>query len=629
MNTLQKHRGPDDEGFVCINTLNHVTECFSSNDSTPSIRNRYTDISLANFEKYNLLFGHRRLTIIDLSDKGHQPMSDSHKKIWITYNGEIYNYIELREELKGYGYVFQTQTDTEVIINSYLCWGEECLNHFNGMWSFALWDGHVNKLFLARDRFGVKPLYYIVTESCFAFSSEIKPLMSLYPGSFELDEMKIPFFIIYGNRLNNNDTYIKNIHRVRPSHYLIYKEQSVTLKKYYEIRVRPNVGKTENELSNELIDLLSDSVKLRFRSDVPVGTCLSGGLDSSGIVSLSSKQQIRRLNTFSAVWKEKECDESKYIDIVNREFECIENKVEPTPYEFEQIFNQICYHQEIPTEGPGLYPQWYVMKKAKGVVKVLLDGQGGDEVFGGYFGRHTYLLSLIKDKNLGTLFSHLYLLFPFLNKNGIHKLLALIFPVSYHKYVLGLMGKRYRILNKNILNELKKTDLNYDIKPKKKFKNYLNNLSYHFVTNITIPNLLHYEDRSSMAHSIESRVPFLDYRLVDLGLNLPPNCLLKGDISRPLYRNTLKSFLPEEITKRKDKLGFPTPFIKWTRNTLKPYINDILISDNFQLYKFLDKKEIIQNLKLHYEGKLDYSWELWRILSLNIFLNLSKDLVHD
>jgi len=628
MNEFLKHRGPDDEGYVCINTHNQDVQSYSSSNSIEAIKKMYPDISMADLNKFDLIFGHRRLAIIDLSERGHQPMSAINEKIWITYNGEIYNYIELKEELRKYGYRFCTQTDTEVIIYSYLHWGEECFSHFNGMWAFALWDSRTNKLILARDRFGVKPLYYVSTNSYFAFSSELKPLISLNPRSFEINDIRIPYFVIYGNRLNNEDTYIKNIFRVRASHYLVYKDSSISIKRYYDIKVRQQVSKTELILKNEIIELLTDSVKLRFRSDVPVGTCLSGGLDSSGIVSLSTKLNVKGLNTFSAVWQDKECDESTFIDTVNNEFKCIGNKIEPSVNEFESVFNDLCYYQELPTEGPGLYPQWYVMKKAKGIVKVLLDGQGGDEVFGGYYNTTTYLLSLIKDKFLGRFLSDLYLIQPYLNKNGIHMFLSLIFPISYSKYIRGLISQKYKILNKDTLNKIKKADLNYDIEPTKKFKNYLNNLSYHYIFNITMPNLLHYEDRSSMAHSIESRVPFLDYRLVELGLNLPAQHILNKDVSRPLYRKALENYLPSKILNRKDKLGFPTPFAKWSRKALKPYIHDTLLSNNSKLYSFLNKERVIQNLKLHNEGKLDYSWEIWRLLSLNAFLNLDKYLLH-
>ena len=292
----------------------------------------------------------------------------------------------------------ELQRDTEVIINAYLYWGTDCLNRFNGMWAFALWDSTNGFLFLARDRFGIKPLYYTYEPDCFSFSSEIKPLIALLGSRAEVNTGKIPFFILYGNRLSGNDTYIKQVSSLPASHYLILKNGKPKIYRYYNIPIEKKQSENEIELQNKIIELLKDSIKLRFRSDVPVGTCLSGGFDSSSIVSLSNNLIHNGLQTFSAVWKEKECDESKYIDLVNSSFNCIPNKVIPGAENFETVFSRISYHQEIPTEGPGLYPQWFVMEKAKGTVKVLLDGQGGDEVFGGYFSLGSYLRGLIKGR---------------------------------------------------------------------------------------------------------------------------------------------------------------------------------------------------------------------------------------
>src|SRR4030095_7044822 len=420
MNNLLKHRGPDDEGFVLINPRNNEYMQFSGDDSVPEIKAKYPHISTARSENYDVVLAQRRLAIIDLTESGHARMSSTDGKIWITYNGEIYNYIELREELRSNGFVFKTESDTEVIINSYLHWGIECLNKFNGMWAFAIWDGYKNQLLLSRDRFGIKPLYYSHHQYHFAFSSEIKPLISLSGASPEIDKEKIPYFIIYGNRLNSCTTYIKNIYSLPASHYLVFKNNNPIILRYYDVRAGLNQFDTEEELKDKIVDTLSDSIKLRFRSDVPVGTCLSGGFDSSSIVSLSSSMKLNKLSTFSAVWDDKDCDESKYIDLVNTEYGCTPNKVTPKAEDFEKVFDKLNYFQEIPTEGPGLYPQWYVMQRAKGNVKVLLDGQGGDEVFGGYFLMGTYLRGILRDRKILGLFSEFNNFLQFLNKQGLH-----------------------------------------------------------------------------------------------------------------------------------------------------------------------------------------------------------------
>jgi asparagine synthase (glutamine-hydrolysing) len=626
LNTLLKHRGPDDEGFALFNSSSGDFLQCSGDDSIAQIKQKHPHINRTNPENFDVILAQRRLAIIDLSENGHGPMADSTGKVWITFNGEIYNYIELRDELKSSGYTFRTQSDTEVILNAYLCWGAECLNKFNGMWGFAIWDSRKNELFIARDRFGVKPVYYLHTENCFAFSSEIKPLIALLGKSPGINTEKIPFFIIYGNRLNTKETYINKISSLQASYYMIYKGGQLQTKRYYDIQADKNLAHNEEELKSKIIDILSDSIKLRFRSDVPVGTCLSGGFDSSSIVSLSSRLNQTGLQTFSAVWNEKECDESQYIDIVNARFGCTPHKVTPKADEFEDVFTKMNYYQEIPTEGPGLYPQWYVMNKAKGSVKVLLDGQGGDEVFGGYFLMGAYLRGIIRDKKVFRLISEFKSYTEFLNKNGIHSFASWLFPRQYVRLTRTRLSEKMNIINKPLLKQIPKDSLMLDIEPPKKFSSYINNLSYHFLVNFTIPTLLHYEDRSSMAHSIESRVPFLDYRLVELGINLPANHLTHKGVSRPLFRKALTPFLPDEIVNRKDKLGYPAPFAKWTRTVLKDYVRENLENKQLRIYDYIDSVKVSQNLESHFSGIKDYSWEIWRLLSLENFLRLYSEL---
>lgn len=621
-NDLIKHRGPDDEGYVFINTSSSAVNQFSGKDSPEEIRKKFPLLAFNVNSSEEVILAHRRLSIIDLSANGHCPMTDPGGNIWLTYNGEIYNYIELREELKTAGYRFRTTSDTEVIINSYLHWGTECLNKFNGMWAFAIWDNRKKRLLLARDRFGVKPLYYSNEKDYFAFSSELKPLAAYKNFNIDVNKKKIPFYLIYGNRLNSNDTYLKGIYSLPASHYLVYEQGRTELVQYYDIVKNSRNGMNEAELTRSIVELLEDSIKLRFRSDVPVGTCLSGGFDSSSIVSLASDAGENNIETFSAVWNEKDCDESYYIDIVNKRFRCSANKVIPQESEFAEVFQKLCYYQEIPTEGPGLYPQWYVMQKAKEKVKVLLDGQGGDEVFGGYFQMGAYLRGVLRDKNLFRIASESANFMKFFNKNGLHSFTSWLFPRQYGYMTRSKLSARFSIINSSLLNEMERNALYFDVEPPKKMGSYLGSLSYHFIRNMTIPALLHYEDRSSMAHSIESRVPFLDYRLVELGINLRSKYLSYKGISRPLYRKALKPYLPEEVVNRKDKLGFPVPFAEWTHRSLKNLINDELSGSESPMFDFVDRKSLTNNLDAHFNKTRDYSWEIWRLLSLNNFLKL-------
>jgi asparagine synthase (glutamine-hydrolysing) len=622
MNNLLKHRGPDDEGYVLMNSSTKKSSQYSGDDSIPSIKAKHSHIANSNYANADIALGHRRLSIIDLSENGHGPMSSADEKIWITYNGEIYNYVELREELKAEGFLFRTSTDTEVIINAYLCWGTQCLNRLNGMWAFALWDYTKGLMFLARDRFGVKPLYYTHSNGLFAFSSEIKPLLKISLHSSEFNLNKIPFYIVYGNRLNSNNTYVKGVYSLQASHFMVFKNDKIDIRRYYVIPSKRTHAKDKSVLKEELVTLLQDSIKLRFRSDVPVGTCLSGGFDSSSIVSLSQKLKIQELSTFSAVWDEAECDESEYIDIVNKSFGCVPNKIVPRASEFESIFKELNYHQEIPSEGPGLYPQWFVMKEAKGKVKVLLDGQGGDEVFGGYFQMGTYLRSLVKDRRILEILAEIGKYWSFLNEKGMHSFFSWIFPEYYSKITRSSLSRKSKILNKDFLQEVSDTKIELDFAPPDKFDDFAQNLSYHYLCNVTIPALLHYEDRSSMAHSIESRVPFLDYRIVEFGLNLDSKYLSDKGVSRPLFREALEPYLPKDIANRKDKLGFPVPFNKWTKTILKDFVNDSILSHNSRINDFVNVNELKRNMKDHYAGRIDYSWEIWRLLSLEMILGL-------
>jgi asparagine synthase (glutamine-hydrolysing) len=624
MNFLVRHRGPDDEGFVCINSTSNHYKIYSGSDSIDIIKNSEPHINTAGFNNFNLILAHRRLSIIDLSENGHEPMTEESHKIWITYNGEIYNYIELREELKAFGHIFRTNTDTEVIIKAYLQWGTDCFNKFNGMWAFALWDGINKQLLLSRDRFGIKPLYYIIKKGLFAFSSELKPLAYLLGDKVEINELKIPQFIIYGNRVNVENTYLKNIFSLLPSHYIIYKNGEIKTKKYYDIQ-RNILNIPEESLKSRMDDLFTESIKLRFRSDVKVGTCLSGGFDSSSIVAYSNKFLTQPLETFSAVWDDKKSDESQYIDLINTRFGCIENKIKPKSERFEKIFKDIHYYQEIPTEGPGLYPQWHVMKVAEKKAKVLLNGQGGDEVFGGYFSTGTLLRSLIKDKSFIKIIKNLGNYAEFFKQNSMHSFINWIFPKTYRYFVQKNFSAQFKIFNNDFIKDYKVRTYENSLEPVRNLGNYVNSMSYHFITSVTIPALLHYEDRASMAHSIESRVPFLDYRLVEFGLNLKPEYLIKKGISRPLFRSVVEEHLPEEITKRKDKLGYPTPFSEWIKSGLKEYVMCVLGSGNSDLYEYIDKDKVINNiLKKHMSGETDYGWEIWRLLSLDEFIHLFK-----
>lgn len=366
INDLIYHRGPDDEGFY--------------------------------FGK-NFAFGHRRLSILDLSSDGHQPMTYLDKYV-ITYNGEVYNYLEIKEELQKDGYTFCSHTDTEVILASYDKWGENCVNRFNGMWAFAIYDKEKNIIFCSRDRFGVKPFYYTEIDNNFVFGSEIKQLLEFYEDRY-VNKKVLMNYLVIGYENYNNETFFENIFKLQQSHNLIYNLTDHTYfeKRYYDIKNEIlNINENESiELYNEK---LFQSVKLRLRSDVKVGTCLSGGLDSSSIAGIASilnkKVTDEKFVAIHAKSTEKKSDESNYAKKVAEHCNLELNIIEPSKRDFVEVLDEVIYTQEEPFRSPSIIMQYFVMKKAKDIgCTVLLDGQGGDETLLGYERYYpAYLLDL-------------------------------------------------------------------------------------------------------------------------------------------------------------------------------------------------------------------------------------------
>ncbi|MBK8549838.1 MAG: asparagine synthase (glutamine-hydrolyzing) [Ignavibacteria bacterium] len=401
-----KHRGPDDEGYAVFNTYKKTYE--EKYGDTSAIK-KGTHILSQSSGVFNLALGFRRLSILDLSVNGHQPFFNNEKNICIIFNGEVYNYIEIREELISKGYSFHTGTDTEVIMNSYIEWGEDCLSRFNGMWGMALYDMRKNVLFCTRDRFGVKPFYYYKDDKRFVFASELKAIIEYFKSdsSFkkEANEEIVYDYLIHSFADHTENTFIKNIKHLPPSHFLKIHNREFSLKKYFSIEINKEMGKYDakkfERLSNEFSELMFDSVKLRLRSDVAIGTCLSGGLDSSTIVSIINKfltgdrnvnrQQIGdKQKTFSAVYDDASIDERNFIEEIVRATNCDSHYVFPDKKDLDKsIFakdvDDFIYQLDEPIVSTSPFALYNVMRLAgQNKVTVLLDGQGGDETLGGY-----------------------------------------------------------------------------------------------------------------------------------------------------------------------------------------------------------------------------------------------------
>jgi asparagine synthase (glutamine-hydrolysing) len=588
MMRIMKHRGPDDEGIFLENTVG---------------------------------LGFVRLSILDLSLDGHQPMYSYDKKYVIIFNGEIFNYIELREELIEFGYSFVTQTDTEVLLKGYIHWGEDCLNHFNGMWAFTIYDREKNTTFIARDRFGIKPFYYLKTKEYFAFCSEIPPLLSLIDKKPTPDYQTIFDFLTFSRTDQTENTFFSQIKKLQHGCSLTIGDQHAaiddqysTIKEWYNLR--EHVSKANGFRNpDEYKDLLCSALELHLRSDVPVGVCLSGGLDSSSIVSLYLQDKNTSLNTFSAVYGKGQTGDE--MDFINEFRSSLINMYFTNPTS-ENLANDLVkfvklHGEPIPSTSP--YAQFKVMELAQGKVVVTLDGQGADEELAGYhyfFG--FYFKDLLTHGRLGKLGIEIYY---YLKKHqsmmGIKSFLFFMLPKRLCTY-LNVNAKGYLI--KDFVAKFK--DSNSVAGNLYGSKNLSEALLDHF--EYKLEHLLKWEDRNSMWFSLESRVPFLDYRLVEKTLATSGDLKIKGGMTKSILREAMKGILPEKIRLRRDKIGFETPQKEWFRTpTWQSIIEEILFSQSFKNRNILNPEIVLKKFKKHLEGKINCASEIWKWIHLELW----------
>ena len=507
----------------------------------------------------NVGLGHRRLAIIDLSEDGAQPMRDTRYPIWITYNGEIYNYLELRAELEALGFVFRTASDTEVLLAAYVCWGEKCLERFNGMWSFAIHDERDNTLFCARDRFGVKPFYYIDTPREFAFGSEIRQLLPLIERRIADDDL-VSEFLVCGLTDHTNRTFFEGVEKLAPGHMLRVDVSTgqFEIERYYSLVSRPT-DLDDRKTPNLVRDLLDDATRLRLRSDVRVGTCLSGGLDSSTVATLAAKRYSVNSNeaffAITAVSQQASNNEEKYAAEVATKSGLNWLRTEPTYEEFASTAETLLDVQEEPFAGPSIMMQYEVMKTARsnGVI-VLLDGQGGDETLLGY---HRYYAAWLLDHLCREGIRGFVAAFRAAMRAGVspRRLLMYLFGASS----AGIRATFYRWR----YNFLKRPDLPESLRRFARKTRDAQAMQVLEITETNLPMLLRFEDKNSMRFGIETRLPFLDYRFVEFALGLPTRVKLnKGWTKWPL-RAAAQDLLPATICWRKDKIGFAAPDQLW------------------------------------------------------------------
>lgn len=632
MNSLVRHRGPDDEGYVLFSGSDVLqAKIFSGNDTPAAVFS--TDLSYCPKQNTSpdyanesrIALGHRRLSIVDLSPAGHQPMSYQNGRFWIVYNGEIYNWKELRSELELFGHTFASHSDTEVILASYAQWGKECLHRFNGMWAFVIFDTQEQILFAARDRFGIKPLYYWFSpDGILALASEIKQFTILPGWSPILNHARAYDFLTQGLMDHTNETLFSDVFQLRGGQSfevaISQIQKDLPVYQWYTLNFSGFPGSFE-DATKEFQNLFIDSVKKHLRADVSVGSCLSGGLDSSSIVCVANdlltsegKREVQR--TFSAVSDIRQYDESEFIEeiVKNRKIESY-NTLPTLDYLFD-ILDDIIWYQDEPFGSTSIFAQWLVFDlAAQNDVKVMLDGQGADEQLMGYHnffpyhhaelfaGRHwiklTEEMRAVKEQ------------FGYGYKRSITGIVNVILPAPLKKIVqMSLKDTPFRPkwLNYERLNT--NGDIQY---PDHGSIPLTSKLSYRQLFFTSLPLLLHWEDRDSMAHSVESRVPFLDYHLVEFVYNLPSEYKIQRGCTKNVLRRSMKGIIPEKIRRRMDKIGFVTAEEEWIRNR-KPDLFRDQIRQAIEYSVGIINDEAQAKLERVIAGQDPFDFQIWRII---------------
>lgn len=608
--TIIKHRGPDDEGLLTW-APGEEPVIWAGADTAPATLAHFGYQQLSPGMGFRVGFGHRRLSILDLSPAGHQPMRHDAAGLVITFNGEVYNYLEIRAELQQLGHTFHTSSDTEVILHAWQQWGAQCLHRFNGMFAFVLLDYRNRKLYAVRDRFGVKPLYYYEGADALYLASEIKQIRTAPAYQLQLNEQAARAYLATGAVDQTDATFDTAIRYLPQGHYLemgLDANNTYTIHKWYELKPQKWTG-SYLEAAVRLRELLTDAVNVRLRSDVPVGSCLSGGLDSSSIVCivadlLRQRGETAGQETVTACYQDARFDEWKFAEEVIKATNARSHRTFPS---FSNLFDEIgifIWHQDEPTGSTSQYSQWAVFKASHDAgLKVMVDGQGADEQLAGYGGNDISFYSGLLRKA---------------------KFFALYEEAAHYKKEHGRWPKGFLInaaklnigaaIGQDMAQWLKPpapTSL-YD-KPALSLQENLMRQLYQ----APLPALLRYEDRNSMAWSVESRTPFMDYRLLEFTMGLPERFVYKNGVRKDILRTAMQNVIPPAISGRRDKMGFVTPEELWLRgegrawfmkgidNSCQHFGNNIL--------DVAATKSYVNNMA---DGKQAFNFMPWRVLCL-------------
>jgi asparagine synthase (glutamine-hydrolysing) len=598
MNELLAHRGPDDEG------------AWEAPDGS---------VGLA----------HRRLSILDVSAEGHQPFVGSNGVV-IVHNGEVYNYLELRSELEG-GWRFRSRTDTEVILAAYERWGVDCVSHFRGMFSFAIWDGE--RLFCARDRLGIKPFYFATVGSDFRFGSEVKALVPFLP-EVETSPEALAEYLVFQYPISNR-TLFRHVTQLLPGHALVVERGQVRSWRYWDVSYDADYLHSERYFEERLRELVEDSIALHLRSDVPVGSYASGGVDSTLVALLASRTGATSGDLFHGKFSAyPDCDESQHAESVATRLDASLHQVDINPVDFADTIERVVYHLDYPVAGPGSFPQYMVSALAAEHVKVVLGGQGGDEIFGGY-ARYliAYFEQCIRAAIDGTYREGNFVVTAesIIPNLGVLREYKPLIEQFWARGLFAPLDERYfRLVDRSsdiadeidwalldrtrVFDEFREIFNNPDNVRKTAYFDKMT----HFDFKCLLPGLLQVEDRMSMAHGLESRVPFLDHPLIEFMATVPADVKFRDGQMKHFLKETFARDLPRPILERRDKMGFPVPLQQWTQGPkapLREFVNDVFRSSEARSRPFVDASRVIA----HLDEERPFGRKLWGLLTLELW----------
>ncbi len=631
-----RHRGPDDVGYIFGNTHTGDFAFYGGADTpeavwsarfphTPAAPLQPTSIAAS---VYHLGMANRRLSIVDLSPAGHQPLCNEDRTLWVVFNGELYNLPELRAELTARGHTFISHSDTELLLHAYETWGAECVTHFNGMWAFALWDIRRRQLLLARDRVGIKPLYFWRDAHRLAFASEIKSLLALDIPRRAHPQAVYDFLV--GNLSDHTPaTFFAGIETLPPAHTMtvdLLTGQTKTQRYWAVDLTRRAAFRSDDETTAAFRDLFEDAVRVHLLSDVPVGTCLSGGLDSSAVVCMIDRLLRQRgvqvvgmesrQKTFSARYHDSPHDEGRYIEAVAQACAVDARMVYPAPGDLARDWERVFYHLEEPFGSTSIFAQWNVFQLARASgVTVTLDGQGADELLAGYRGfPSAYFADLVAGGHLGRFWAEwrahtaLHGASP---RRELQNTLSGLLPAAWKTAL-----KRQRRPHPAWLAPALYDATQAAPEAASSGGTRLARALHTALTFSPLPSLLRFDDRNSMAHSIESRVPYLDYRLIEFCFALPPEQKIRAGTTKYILRQALRDVIPDAVFARQDKVHFTTPQAEWLRGDLAAWVRDSVNTPELQHSPYLMPAAVRQMAEQHLNGVVDHTGLLWRCLAV-------------